>query len=73
MLQDEDSAAAQSCGDPEASVKLFRTDKVFDNTGIISVEAGGESIHPPACSSPPLAGDLCSWMVMTFILACVAS
>lgn len=50
MLQDDDSVAAQSRGDPEASVGLFRTDKVF----LIILESsasrqeGNPSIHLPA-------------------------
>lgn len=66
MLQDENSGAAQNRSDQEASVGLSRTDKVFEYTEIISVGRGG-SIHPPACSSPLLVGDLCSWMIMTFM------
>lgn len=49
MLQDDNGAAAQSHGDTEDLVGLFRTEEVFDYTEIISVEAGGKSIHPPAC------------------------
>lgn len=49
MLQDGNSAAAQSRGDPEASVKLFRTDKVLIILeSSASRQEGNPSIHLPA-------------------------